>query len=335
MKYNIEMFGPVLSKLVAESLTSLYPVIVKYIKLDILYQVWNRLLVYLLISLIFIDWNFIFKNFLNINSIILSIINILHIYFSYKGFLALESGISYSIFYTYPIMILLMAGISWNYKNVSFISLAFIGVLLLNYSHYDNKTESEEDLSEDSSEDLSKDSSRDSSRDSSEDLSKDSSRDSSRDSSKSKDSSKKITIGILYILLAAFTEALMYFYVRRIKTDNNWNQMFFSSYLGAFLLSLFLVVKKNNDSDNKELFTNDLSKMTLLNIFIGAAGYYLRFYATYRLDPLFYSMLSYFGIFMAFIYGIIFNKEKITFSKIIGAACIIISNILLYIFTKN
>jgi drug/metabolite transporter (DMT)-like permease len=292
------MFGPVLSKLVAESLTSLYPVIVKYIKLDILYQVWNRLLVYFLISLIFIDWSFIAKNFLNMNSIILSIINILHIYFSYKGFLALESGISYSIFYTYPIMILLMAGITWNYKNVSFISLAFIGVLLLNYSHYDSQ----------------------------------------KNSDSAKIDSKKITMGVIYILLAAFTEALMYFYVRRIKTDNNWNQMFFSSYLGAFLLSVFLFIKnkdKNDDSNNKELFTNNLSKMTLLNIFIGSMGYYLRFYATYRLDPLFYSMLSYFGIFMAFIYGIIFNKEKITFTKIIGAACIIISNISLYIFTKN
>jgi drug/metabolite transporter (DMT)-like permease len=292
------MFGPVLSKLIAESLTSLYPVIVKYIKLDILYQVWNRLLVYFLISLIFIDWSFIAKNFLNMNSIILSIINILHIYFSYKGFLALESGISYSIFYTYPIMILLMAGITWNYKNVSFISLAFIGVLLLNYSHYDSQEKSDS----------------------------------------AKINSKKITMGVIYILLAAFTEALMYFYVRRIKTDNNWNQMFFSSYLGAFLLSVFLFIKnkdKNDDSNNKELFTNNLSKMTLLNIFIGSIGYYLRFYATYRLDPLFYSMLSYFGIFMAFIYGIIFNKEKITFTKIIGAACIIISNISLYIFTKN
>jgi drug/metabolite transporter (DMT)-like permease len=288
------MFGPVLSKLVAESLTSLYPVIVKYIKLDILYQVWNRLLVYFLISLIFIDWSFVAKNFLNMNSIILSIINILHIYFSYKGFLALESGISYSIFYTYPIMILLMAGITWNYKNILFISLAFIGVLLLNYSHYDNQ----------------------------------------KNSDSAKIDSKKITIGVIYILLAAFTEALMYFYVRRIKTDNNWNQMFFSSYLGAFLLSVFLIVKKNNNSDNKELFANNLSKMTLLNIFIGSMGYYLRFYATYRLEPLFYSMLSYFGIFMAFIYGIIFNKEKITFSKIIGASCIIISNISLYIFTK-
>ena len=291
------MFGPVLSKLIAESLTSLYPVIVKYIKLDILYQVWNRLLVYFLISLIFIDWSFIAKNFLNMNSIILSIINILHIYFSYKGFLALESSISYSIFYTYPIMILLMAGITWNYKNVSFISLAFIGVLLLNYSHYDSQEKSDS----------------------------------------AKIDSKKITMGVIYILLAAFTEALMYFYVRRIKTDNNWNQMFFSSYLGAFLLSVFLFIKnkdKNDDLNNKELFTNNLSKMTLLNIFIGSMGYYLRFYATYRLDPLFYSMLSYFGIFMAFIYGIIFNKEKITFTKMIGAACIIISNISLYIFTR-
>jgi drug/metabolite transporter (DMT)-like permease len=195
-------------------------------------------------------------------------------------------------------MILLMAGITWNYKNVSFISLAFIGVLLLNYSHYDSQ----------------------------------------KNSDSAKIDSKKITMGVIYILLAAFTEALMYFYVRRIKTDNNWNQMFFSSYLGAFLLSVFLFIKnkdKNDDSNNKELFTNNLSKMTLLNIFIGSMGYYLRFYATYRLDPLFYSMLSYFGIFMAFIYGIIFNKEKITFTKIIGAACIIISNISLYIFTKN
>ena len=41
------------------------------------------------------------------------------------------------------------------------------------------------------------------------------------------------------ILLAAFTEALIYFIVRDIKTNNNWNHLFISYGLGSVLLTFY------------------------------------------------------------------------------------------------
>ena len=67
----------------------------------------------------------------------------------------------------------------------------------------------------------------------------------------------------------------------------------------------------------------------IINAVIGSFGYYLRFYATSRLGPILYSILSYFGIVMSFVYGIIFNKDIITMKKIIGAIMIMISNFVL------
>jgi drug/metabolite transporter (DMT)-like permease len=49
----------------------------------------------------------------------------------------------------------------------------------------------------------------------------------------------------------------------------------------------------------------------------------------YRLDPILYSTLSFFGIIMAYIYGILINNESINWLKIAGSILIIISNLLI------
>ena len=77
---------------------------------------------------------------------------------------------------------------------------------------------------------------------------------------------------------------------------------------------------------NIEIKVNNLSISLLLNACIGLIGYVLRFYAVSRLDTIVYSSLSYFGIVMAFVYGII-NGESVSFKKISGALLIILSNI--------
>jgi len=121
------MFWEILSKLASESLLSLYPVFVKNIGLPLTLQTWSRCFSYALISAFFIDYTFIWKNLLSSSGLLLSLCTIVHIYASYRGFELLESGVAYSIFYLYPMIILFMTN-----KQIKPIALLAIpGVYLL------------------------------------------------------------------------------------------------------------------------------------------------------------------------------------------------------------
>jgi hypothetical protein len=103
------LFSAIASKLLAESLLSLYPVFVKTINLSFGLQLWSRFFTYVAISFIFVDMGFIYKHLFSKNGFVLSLITVLHVYFSYRGFQLLESGVAFVLFYTYPIFILLFA----------------------------------------------------------------------------------------------------------------------------------------------------------------------------------------------------------------------------------
>lgn len=260
----------IISKLLSESLLSLYPIFVKNIGLPLLLQTWSRCFSYAIISGFFIDYPFVFQTMTTSSGILLSLVTITHIYTSYRGFQLLESGIAYSIFYLYPIMILLLA----NKKINPIIFLALFGVfLLVSNENFDimNIVKSPE--------------------------------------------------GLIMILLAAFTEAIIYFLVRDIKTENNWNHIFISYFFGAILLSIYSV---KNIMEIK--WNGRLSLSLVINLIIGLFGYLLRFFAISRLDTILYASLSYFGIFMAFVYGVFINNETIDLKKIIGSLFIIVSN---------
>ena len=128
--------------------------------------------------------------------------------------------------------------------------------------------------------------------------------------------------GIVMILLAALTEAFIYFIVRNIKTLNNWNHLFLSYILGGIILTVYYFKKIK-----KMEIRQTLSVSMAINISIGLIGYLLRFYATTRLNTKIYASLSYFGIIMSYIYGIIINKDKLTLPKIIGTLLIVIPNL--------
>jgi drug/metabolite transporter (DMT)-like permease len=138
---------------------------------------------------------------------------------------------------------------------------------------------------------------------------------------KDKDETDKLT-GVIMISLAAFTEALIYFIVRRLKTTNNWNHIFLSYFPGSLLMTGFLFNQIN--------FTNQSINLSLvLNGVIGLVGYLLRFFAISKLSPSVYAPLSYFGVIMAYVYGIFINGEQITLMKVLGSLCIIIPNLFL------
>lgn len=276
----------ILSKLLSECFLSLYPVFVKNINLPILVQMWSRFFSYVVISTAFVDYSYIFKHLFSNRGLALSAITTLHIYTSYRGFQLLESGISYTIFYLYPIMILLMSG----EKIHPIMFLALIGVFLL----VSTPAAATEDKKTDAS---------------------------------------KTAEGIAMILGAAATEAAIFFAVRGLKTENHWNHLFLSYFIGAILFSVFIgsggVGELSNILGKKELGIS-----LAINSAIGLFGYLLRFYAMSNLSAHVYAPLSYFGIFMSYVYGVLINGDKITLSKIIGTILILIPN-LFYLYAKK
>ena len=302
------MYIEVISKILSESLLSLYPIFVKYINISFGLQIWSRFITYFFISSFFIDWTFILKNLLSKTAILLSIVTIIHVYVSYRGFQLLESGISYIIFYTYPLMILLFAKEKISYLYI----FAVIGIILLANTEEkplisDNKNEQENNIF-----------------------------------SKKNITEKFPYEGVVMMILAAITETIIYFLVKDIKTLNNWNHLFISYGLGAIILSIYfskdlLNIKYTEAEDNfyvsgkeaAKISNKNISISLIINAIIGLFGYLLRFYAISRLETKTYSSLSYIGILMAYIYGIIMNKDVITMQKIIGSILILIPNIIL------
>lgn len=277
------MFYEIASKLASESLLSLYPVIVKNIAIPFEMKLWSRFFTYVVISIFFINPAYIQTNLVSLDGILLSVVTIAHVYTSYKGFILLESGVSYTLFYLYPIMILLMSGESIHPVMI----LSILGVYLL-YSEKENTKEELKNRKEDN-----------------------------------KQTERDKINGVIMISLAAFTEALIYFIVRRLKTSNNWNHIFLSYFPGSLLLTGFLY--------KQIIKSNSLVSLSLgLNGVIGLVGYLLRFFAISRLEPSIYAPLSYFGVIMAYVYGIMINGEHITLTKVLGSLCIIIPNLFLH-----
>ena len=42
------------------------------------------------------------------------------------------------------------------------------------------------------------------------------------------------------MLISAITEAFIYFYILKIKTNNNWNHIFISYFIGLLLILLLI-----------------------------------------------------------------------------------------------
>jgi drug/metabolite transporter (DMT)-like permease len=301
------MYLEVISKIFSEALLSLYPVFVKNIDLPLHLQLWSRFITYIVITGIFVDWGFIAKSMFSKNGLLLSIITIIHVYTSYRGFQLLESGIAYSLFYTYPIMILLAAGEPVN----ALMFLAIIGVILLSNDTSENRSSqnvgSPHIFRSNANENASSPKSIENEK---------------KDDTDKKEGFENTPMfpyeGYVMIALAAATEAIIYFIVRAIQTTNNWNHLFLSYFAGTFVFS-FMGLK----DIAKITLTGTLSMSLLINAIIGLCGYLLRFYATTRLSPSIYAPLSYIGIVMAYVYGFAFNQEQITIQKVIGTICIL------------
>ena len=300
------MLTPALSMLASESLLSLYPIFVKKIGLSLVHQVWTRLLAYVAMSAIFVDWGFIKSAFFSSDALILALINLSHIFFSYEGFRNLDSGVSFAIFNTYPLMILLIAGVMWN--NVYL--LVLLGLALFVLGERTEGTTGTAGLTTGTTKRTTG-------------LTAGTLTTGTLTAGLPQDSPINFIYGLAMILFAALTEALIYFMVRRIKTDNHWNHVFLSYMMGFIAVSGYLF------SSGNDFGKTMLPRMSLaigLNGFIGSVAYFLRFFAASNLAASIFAPLAYFGMVMSYVYGIVFNKETLSWEKVGGTLCILAAN---------
>lgn len=288
------MYLAIFSKLLAESLLSFYSIFVKKINVDLTMQIWSRFFTYFIISAFFVDWDFIRKSILSVQGLLLSIVTIIHVYSSYRSFQLLDSGVATTLYYIYPIIILLFSG-----TGVSPILLVSIfGVYLISN---DLKRPSETHENPPPTTPIAQ--------------------------------PHFWNEGIIAAFVAAITEATIFFLVKDLKTMNNWNHLFLSYFGGAIALTMYLwhniaTIPLSGG------FSSGLSISLLVNAFIGLFGYYLRFYAISRLNANIYAPLSYFGIVMSYVYGVFLNNDVLSIQKIIGTLCIVFTNLYILYFVK-
>ena len=250
---------------------------------------------YVAISAFFVDWVFIYKSITSTYGLLLSFTTILHVYFSYRSFQLLDSGVATTLYYIYPIIILLLYGISLS----PILLIPLFGVYLIANDFNNSKVTVKEPYKDNS--------------------------DNAGNSIIKNDTNVKENFwneGIIAAFISALTEAFIFYFVKNIKTLNNWNHLFLSYFIGAIVLTPYLW----KNIINMELYSG-LSVSLAVNAFIGLFGYYLRFYAITRLDTYIYAVLSYFGIVMSYVYGVVLNNDKITVQKIIGTLCIVLTNL--------
>jgi len=120
------------SLVTGEALLSLYPVLVKSVRVDLLTHTMTRLLTTTIICYPFLSSSM--GNVVsNLSTHIVSILYLIHIYVSYVGFRSLEIGVALTLFYTYPLINVLLSG-KINWVVIAYILNSLLGVALITHN---------------------------------------------------------------------------------------------------------------------------------------------------------------------------------------------------------
>jgi hypothetical protein len=120
-------------------------------------------------------------------------------------------------------------------------------------------------------------------------------------------------------LAAALTESLIYFVVKTSSINSPIANMLQLYPLGFLALAAYSGLEGFKDVSGSP---KQIGTIVAFNIFIGFLGYMLRFYAIPLLDTSIYSILTFIGVAMGYVWGLIFVGEKPSLVALLGAACI-------------
>ena len=283
------------SVLCSELIMASYPILIKSVPTNLWTQMVSRFLVYSVaaFSAVIITGNS--KQFADISPVTMGgagLLNLAHIAVSYKAFSDLSPGNAMAIFYTYPIWNIIGAWIFLG-EVIPMESVPWMLMALVGMilvAHPEKGTIL--------------------------DLEK--------------------PVGTLCALLAALTETAIYFYFKLMKEKEGGFKGLFELYGGAglWMLPALVLGQIGAKPAGFEIPKIDFSwkvwlPMILFNLFVGFTGYSLRVNAIPYVSTAVFSMLSFFGVVAAYVFGYLFNGEKPSIKGAIGALMITLANVVL------
>jgi drug/metabolite transporter (DMT)-like permease len=283
------------SVLFSELIMSAYPILIKAVPTNLWTQMVSRFLVYSVaaFSAVIISGNS--KQFADISPFTMGgagLLNLAHIGVSYTAFSELSPGNAMAIFYTYPIWNIIAAWLILG-ETIPLASVPWVLMALIGMIlvvHPEKGTIL--------------------------DLEK--------------------PLGTLCALLAALTETAIYFYFKLMKEKEGGFKGLFELYGGAglWMLPALVLGQMGTNPLGLQIPKIDFSwkvwvPMILFNLFVGFTGYSLRVNAIPFVSTAVYSMLSFFGVVAAYVFGYMFNGDKPTAMGAVGALMITVANVIL------
>jgi len=273
----------------SEVILASYPILIKSVDTNLWTQVFSRNLVYASIAAFILGFGK--QGFSDVSLINTSgggLLNLFHVGVSYKAFSDLPAGNAMSIFYAYPIWNLLGAYLIFN-ERIPWYQMPWIALAVAGMLMI-ARPEVNSPLAEK-------------------------------------------PLGILAAVFSGISESMIYFFFRLLgKEDTTFRGMFelYGGSLGWMLpvVGLASLLGSSNASLPKlDLSTKSWVPMILFNSLIGFIGYSMRFAAIPYVSTMIFSVLSFFGIVAAYVFGYLFEGEKPSLLAAGGSLAILIANI--------
>lgn len=276
---------PELSTIASEIVLSLYPILIKVVDTGLDSQLLARTTTFAVLALALTSTSgltAIFKQPLIL--LILGALNFVHIGTSYLAFQDLPAGPAMALFYTYPFWNLLMAWLVLG-EQIDTSTLPWF-LLAFVGSWFVVRSMTKEEVFQD----------------------------------KQAEEQPNIPRGVFAALAAAATEGGIYLVTKSLNATTPFAMMF-QLYGGAFIFLLAGLVSLGKPilSDTK---ASTWIPLIGFNALIGFIGYALRFWSIPRLSVVVFSILSFVGVFSAYLFGVRFVNEVPRWDSLLGGGLI-------------
>jgi drug/metabolite transporter (DMT)-like permease len=278
------------SLLVSNFLLSSYPILIKnYISdVSIVTQLIIRCIVYIFLAVPFMLVNnetvSIFTSLVKPKYLFISLINLIHIYSSYKGFENLNPGIALTTFYTYPIIQMFLSEffLGTNINPIVIYNLigSLIGILVLNREAFYSKIKTT--------------------------------------------NNKILIGYVAIIIAASTEAIINVFYKKDNLTNpfTSLYTLYAPAFVILFLYLVFRKKNRNELIKITNIDKNILKKIVLFNFLIGGIGYTMRLYSVTKITMSWFSSLAFTNGISVFLLGWLILGEKIRWNHILGSLII-------------
>lgn len=274
---------------ISESITSIYPIILKLSTLDVPFNTFLRLSTLFILSAFFANYSVL--ETVGIPKLLtLSVVNIVHVLTSYYGFRALNPSLSSAIFYTYPFFNMIFSVLLFNEAIPLHKLLYIFPVSYFVYNIY---------------------------------------RDNKEDKSKTFPQNLPVGIPMTFISALTETMMYIVLKSVNLGSNLWNPLFAIYSLSAIFYMIYYIATLKKDDINKIKEKSNEVFWLVIVNIFVGLIGQGLRFWSITRVSTLFYAISSYSGIFSTIILGHYLGIEKTDIKKILHFIGLILSLIMM------